>query len=315
MSLRLSSADLAGLDRVMSLLLSPLAFERLEHWCRAVREASEPVVRAEKSLFLLRTERALLYEDDANSTGGYDGFRAYSHETGPGAARGRQRRLQVFRGWDIHDPPTFRRTDFCSDVVRRYKMLEPVANSVDVWRDGPPAFIAFYWCREGDRRAHQHALGVLRILLPAFKAGVGSARLRVPGGIAAGAMLGAGAPAAALFDLMGAALQADAGRARLSMGDPDAQPGAPLAAVVVDRVSAKPLAADELRRRYALTPREAQVAHLLSLGRGNAQVAHDLGTSIHTARRHVEHVLTKLGVHRRAEVGARLLGVTPGPDC
>jgi DNA-binding CsgD family transcriptional regulator len=28
--------------------------------------------------------------------------------------------------------------------------------------------------------------------------------------------------------------------------------------------------------------------------------------SIHTARRHVEHVLLKLGVHSRAAVGARL---------
>jgi len=31
-----------------------------------------------------------------------------------------------------------------------------------------------------------------------------------------------------------------------------------------------------------------------------------LDVSIHTARRHVEHVLMKLGVHSRAAVGARL---------
>jgi len=44
----------------------------------------------------------------------------------------------------------------------------------------------------------------------------------------------------------------------------------------------------------------------LAEGRSNEEVARLLGVSIHTARRHVEHVLMKLGVHSRAAVGARL---------
>jgi DNA-binding CsgD family transcriptional regulator len=48
------------------------------------------------------------------------------------------------------------------------------------------------------------------------------------------------------------------------------------------------------------------VSRLLADGRSNADLARALGVSIHTARRHVEHVLLKLGVHSRAAVGAAL---------
>ena len=58
--------------------------------------------------------------------------------------------------------------------------------------------------------------------------------------------------------------------------------------------------------RFHLTPRELAVAQRLAEGRSNQQVARLFGVSIHTARRHVEHILMKLGVHSRAAVGARL---------
>ena len=45
---------------------------------------------------------------------------------------------------------------------------------------------------------------------------------------------------------------------------------------------------------------------LLARGRSNRKIADALGVTIHTARRHAEHVLQKLAVHSRAEVGARL---------
>jgi DNA-binding NarL/FixJ family response regulator len=56
-----------------------------------------------------------------------------------------------------------------------------------------------------------------------------------------------------------------------------------------------------------LTPREVEVARLLCLGRNNAEIAMTMRVSLSTTRRHVEHVFAKLGVHRRAEVLARLL--------
>jgi DNA-binding CsgD family transcriptional regulator len=62
----------------------------------------------------------------------------------------------------------------------------------------------------------------------------------------------------------------------------------------------------ELAARYLLTARELRVAHLLAAGRSNKEIAMALGVSSHTARRHTEHVLLKLGVHSRARVGAMI---------
>jgi len=45
----------------------------------------------------------------------------------------------------------------------------------------------------------------------------------------------------------------------------------------------------------------------MAQGHSNAQVARLLGISLHTARRHAEHVLMKLDVHSRAAVGGKLV--------
>jgi DNA-binding CsgD family transcriptional regulator len=60
--------------------------------------------------------------------------------------------------------------------------------------------------------------------------------------------------------------------------------------------------------RFGLTGRELEVAHLLAEGRSNAAIARTLSISPHTARHHTQRVLGKLGVHSRAEAGARLRG-------
>ena len=62
----------------------------------------------------------------------------------------------------------------------------------------------------------------------------------------------------------------------------------------------------ELAARYGLTRAEARVALLLESARASRQIAEQLGISVHTARRHVEAVLKKLGVHSRGAVAARL---------
>lgn len=61
-----------------------------------------------------------------------------------------------------------------------------------------------------------------------------------------------------------------------------------------------------LRAEYGLTAREIDVARLLATGRTNLEIAQELRISTHTARRHSERVFSKLGVHSRAAVVARL---------
>jgi non-specific serine/threonine protein kinase len=65
-------------------------------------------------------------------------------------------------------------------------------------------------------------------------------------------------------------------------------------------------AAVHLHAEHGMTPREIEVAMLLIEGCSNRTVANRLGISPHTARHHTQRVLAKLGVHSRAEAGARL---------
>jgi DNA-binding CsgD family transcriptional regulator len=51
-----------------------------------------------------------------------------------------------------------------------------------------------------------------------------------------------------------------------------------------------------------LTAREFEVARLVADGRTNAEIASELGVASKTASAHLEHILAKLGVGRRAEI-------------
>jgi DNA-binding CsgD family transcriptional regulator len=79
--------------------------------------------------------------------------------------------------------------------------------------------------------------------------------------------------------------------------------------VAIERVGPVPAPDDSaLKLRFGLTPREIQVTRLLAAGRRNDDVAASLQISPHTARRHTERVLAKLGASSRAAVGALLRG-------
>lgn len=59
-------------------------------------------------------------------------------------------------------------------------------------------------------------------------------------------------------------------------------------------------------RRFGLTRREGDVAGLLAEGCRNEELARQLGISPHTARRHTERILVKLGVNSRSRVASVL---------
>jgi DNA-binding CsgD family transcriptional regulator len=63
---------------------------------------------------------------------------------------------------------------------------------------------------------------------------------------------------------------------------------------------------DELRVRFGLTTQEIRVARSIAEGSRNDVIARRLGISPHTARRHTEHVLDKLGIASRAQVAERI---------
>jgi len=57
----------------------------------------------------------------------------------------------------------------------------------------------------------------------------------------------------------------------------------------------------------ALTPREIEVLGLIKLGRTNRQIAEELVISLGTAKNHVEHIISKLGVSDRTQAVVRSL--------
>jgi DNA-binding CsgD family transcriptional regulator len=62
-----------------------------------------------------------------------------------------------------------------------------------------------------------------------------------------------------------------------------------------------------------LTAREFEVARLVADGRTNAEIALELQIAPKTASAHIEHILAKLGVTRRAEIAAWAAGVAAAP--
>jgi DNA-binding CsgD family transcriptional regulator len=61
---------------------------------------------------------------------------------------------------------------------------------------------------------------------------------------------------------------------------------------------------DAERSLEALTPREAEVLRFTSAGRTNAQVAGDVGLSVHSVKFHLASIYRKLGVRNRTEAAA-----------
>ncbi len=59
-----------------------------------------------------------------------------------------------------------------------------------------------------------------------------------------------------------------------------------------------------------LTPRETEVSALISQGLPDKEIARQLDISLHTARRHVERVLSKTGCKNRTEVAIKLANIS-----
>jgi DNA-binding CsgD family transcriptional regulator len=75
----------------------------------------------------------------------------------------------------------------------------------------------------------------------------------------------------------------------------------------VQRLSARVPSVEQLQERFGLTPAESRVARLIAEGLSNKEIAARLEVTAHTANRHTEKVLLKLGAKSRTEAAARIL--------
>ena len=65
--------------------------------------------------------------------------------------------------------------------------------------------------------------------------------------------------------------------------------------------------------REALTARELEVLGMLAAGRSNRAIAGELVVTLDTVKKHVSHVMGKLGAANRTEAVARGAGTAPDP--
>jgi DNA-binding CsgD family transcriptional regulator/tetratricopeptide (TPR) repeat protein len=112
----------------------------------------------------------------------------------------------------------------------------------------------------------------------------------------------------ALLDLARAQLRSnqrtDAARTALRVADEAQRLGAPALATSAAEILTAARRGASPEPWDPLTAREFEVARLIADGRTNGEIASDLGVARKTVAAHVEHILAKLGVGRRAEIAA-----------
>lgn len=71
--------------------------------------------------------------------------------------------------------------------------------------------------------------------------------------------------------------------------------------------------AEELARRWGLTPAQARVAERLARGQSVREIAAELGVSRSTVRTHLKAIFAHTDTHRQAQLVQRLLTEGQGP--
>lgn len=173
MSLTLSSTDVVRLESALTTLLSPLRYEQLDQWRSAIRAAIEPLVGADKSTSVLHMEGEPLIQCDAADAPAYRDYMEHYIRLDTGFhVKRRELGLEVNHGGMLYDPATIFHSELYNDWALPYGMLQPMAMAVELPASPFPAVLSFHRDKESGLNAYEREMGILRLLLPAFKAGV-----------------------------------------------------------------------------------------------------------------------------------------------
>lgn len=357
----LSHADLDRLAKALRALVSPLAVADAGEWAACIARELRALLGADRMLLMLPGAGAGGLWGDGIGPEVLDAYASYYGALDHGfRVRRKELGVEVWSRRLLWAPAELRSSEYYNDFVVPNRLYDAVGLTIEVDGRGP-AGLSFYHARPAGARFGGRATEVLRLLQPAFRAGIevwtrsGLARdgiRHLLDAIEDGLLLYDGGgrilhenrrlremlacdPAqaalrreleriAASFDRLGRArpdptsggrerltadLRTPRGVYRLRGSLVDIGAGAPTTCILVS-LEAGALAlpsGEELRGTWGLTGRQAQVARLLAQGKSNAEIAAMLAISPHTARRHTESVLMKLGIHSRAEVAATLL--------
>jgi DNA-binding CsgD family transcriptional regulator len=358
LSLTLSSSDLAQIETAITTLVSPLGFEDVTAWRKASRVAVQRAVSADRSTGMLPCAGEPLGESDPDLLPAITDYVSYYHTLDDGLqVRRRELGLEVCHWSAVYDMHDLVRTEIYNDFSHPNGLLDGTGLVYDIDPALPPAALLMYHERESSKPFGDRGLALLRLLMPAFKAGVETCLRLTAQRAMLGQLFDTMESALACFDGEGHLVQQNSAMTTLLGAEHERErlfaemrgvaaaagtsirhaarherhgaaapawcelktrtghykvsasllpPGffalQPMIEVAVERVHARQRSDVELQATFRLTPREIDVARLLATRHGAAEIATTLGVSVHTARRHIEHVLMKLGVHSRGEV-------------
>ncbi|NIP61103.1 MAG: hypothetical protein GWM92_21835 [Gemmatimonadetes bacterium] len=363
-SLVLREGERARLAECIRTLVSPFDHADLDRWRSAVNRRVGSLLGADQATFELPgVDGVRLYSEELDA----DLLRKYHTLLEPLGRRyrifQRYRKLKVTnrtRLWAEHLDEYYR-SEYYGDLVVPLRAYDGLF-AYTTLRDGRDSVLYFHHDRPQGRRFGDRGVQILRLLFPAFHAGVSTyVEMRRARSSLVRAVDREGG-AAALFDEEGrpvhrsprlekllaraddaAAVEGQMARSAAAVvaaavgGVVDANTtsspartiavgsrryalvttllgehllGRPYALLTLKPEAVAPLPTPAaLRERFDLTPRQAEVALLLARRRTNAEIAEALGISPHTARRHTEKVLLKLGISSRRKVRRVIRGL------
>jgi DNA-binding CsgD family transcriptional regulator len=174
MSLRLSSAEIAAIERAINVLLAPFSYENAESWRRAAAHAVANCLGADASSFEMLLPGVPLIAADP------DVARALQAVNPPPdwvvealTVRRRQLGLTVTDWEELFDARQVKRTYFYNEIVRPQGLLAPLTMLKGIRESPIPAALSVYFGDETAARRHvARRKEILRLLFPVYCAGL-----------------------------------------------------------------------------------------------------------------------------------------------
>lgn len=221
MSLVLSDADLVQLEAALTTALSPLDHERVEDWGAALMAAWRPLLAADQAVFGHSLDGTVIVQGDgpfmeeAACT-----YAEHFWTVDPGVTQTRKAlQLEVYHRNDVYDLDVLKRGELWNDWSVPYHLYDPLALNVETGGQIPAAIHFYHDRRDRDDAFGEREHGLLRILLPAFKAGLESHQRLSVHRSQLSAVFDAATEGYALFDVGGCLLHENPALSQLLSGE------------------------------------------------------------------------------------------------
>jgi DNA-binding CsgD family transcriptional regulator len=358
--LSLSPSELDRLTALAEAMHSPFDYPDVDAWRHAVNHHTRLLLDAHKVVFMLPGPGHAPVYCQRLDPDGFQAYIDYYHRFDVAGAIALERSLPVSSLLEIHGRDEFYTSEYYNDFMRVWDCNHSVGLVTAMDAEPGFAYLGILRDKRQDPPFDARSRALLRLLLPAFRAGIHSYLRLSSERSLLGTLLDASGKRLLLCGDDGKPLHASAALERTLGADPERalleSRLADLAVAVVElrsrrgtrqngslartgeqvvctvrgsyRLSAslagesgppphgililveplfrELLTDEELREQFHLTAQEIRVAHEIANGVRNVGVAQRLAISPHTARRHTERILAKLGIASRAQVAERI---------